>query len=86
MSNLLSYEKLNSFSDYDLSKEIKLIANLGSAYIDKNDILKINKEDILILDTKIGDMLEVISNDKNKFSGIMCISNNKNAIFVRKVY
>lgn len=86
MNNSVSYEKLTNFSGYDLNKDIKLVANLGSVYINKNDILKINEEDVLILDTKLGDALEVVFNNKTKFSGIMCISNNKNSIFVRNVY
>lgn len=86
MDNLFSYEKLNTLGEYELNEYVKLIANLGSVYVKKSDILKINEEDVLILDTKVGDMLEVTSNDKNKFRGIMCISNNKNAIFVRQVY
>ena len=86
MSNLFSYEKLDRLSDSDLNEEIKLVANLGSVYINKKEILKMEEDDILVLDTKISDMLEVKSNDENKFSGIMCISNNKKAIFVRKIY
>lgn len=87
MDNLFSYEKLNnSLSKYELNEDVKLIANLGSVYVKKSDILKINEDDVLILDTKVGDMLDVTSNNENKFRGIMCISNDKNAIFVRQVY
>ena len=86
MNNLFSYEKLDKPSNCDLNEEIKLVANLGSVYVNKKEILKMGKEDVLILDTKVGGALKVTHNNENKFSGIMCISHNKNAIFVRKIY
>lgn len=86
MKNLFTYEQLGKLSECELNEEMKLVANLGSVYINKKEILKMDEEDVLVLDTKIGDVLEVTHNDKNKFCGIMCISNNKKAIFVRKVY
>lgn len=83
MSALFLYEKLEDIKKFDLSKEIKMVANLGEVYVNAKDILNICEDDVLILDTKLSDKLEVVCNNENKLYGIMCISNDKRAILLR---
>lgn len=71
----------------EISQEIELIANLGHAYILGKDILSIKTDDVLVLDTKLLNEIEIVtSKGEKKALGRLGFCRNKKIIFIRAIH